>query len=47
VISLDHLKDGVEQRLVVRQNKFASAAEWETAAKNNVRKYTVRRFVGV
>lgn len=26
--------------------KFSTAAEWETAAKNNVRKFTVRRFVG-
>jgi len=28
-------------------SKFHSALEWENAAKNNVRKYTVRRFAGV
>ena len=28
-------------------NNFASAADYEEAAKNNVRKFTVRRFVGI
>lgn len=28
-------------------NGFSSPADWETAAKNNVRKFTVRRFVGI